>query len=134
MLQFLYYNFGGIAFFISGYAIFSLFYGVFHWQWFFAKMIGDAVGITLNFLVQHHLAFRKESKKLSQKQQLERYIPLSVFNIFLDYTIVGSLKWLGITPFIGMWMSSSFFTVWNYLIYKYWVFRKVKRTTKSKKI
>lgn len=133
MLQFLYYNFGGIAFFLSGYAIFSLFYGVFGWKWFFAKMAGDSVGLTLNFLIQHFVAFRKEAKKVSKKQQIERYVPLSIFNIFLDYAIVGGLKWLGVTPFIGMWISSLFFTVWNYFLYKFWVFHKERRAKKQSK-
>ncbi len=40
----------------------------------------------------------------------------------LDYFIVYWLKGVGITPYIGQFISSGFFTVWKYLWYRLWVF------------
>jgi hypothetical protein len=54
---------------------------------------------------------------------LKKFVPFSLFNIPIDYAIVGGLKWLGVTPFLGLWISSLFFTVWKWLWYKHWVFR-----------
>jgi hypothetical protein len=50
-------------------------------------------------------------------------VPFSLFNIPIDYAIVGGLKWLGVTPFLGLWISSIFFTIWKWLWYKHWVFK-----------
>jgi hypothetical protein len=51
----------------------------------------------------------------------------------LDYAIIGGLKAIGITPYIGFFISSLFFTVWSWLWYKYWVFPEgVKQLEREK--
>lgn len=122
----MYFNFGGIAFFVSGYAVFALLYGVFNVHWLIAKGIADLIGWTLNYLIQRYLAFRKESKDIPQKKLLKKYIGFSLLNVLIDYALVGGLKLLGVSPFLGLWISSLFFTVWKYIWYKLWVFKKPK--------
>lgn len=126
ILQFVYFNFGGIAFFVSGYAVFALLYGVFNVHWLIAKGIADLIGWTLNYLIQRYLAFRKESKDIPQKKLLKKYVSFSLLNVLIDYALVGGLKLLGVSPFFGLWISSLFFTVWKYIWYKWWVFKKPK--------
>jgi len=46
----------------------------------------------------------------------------------LDQGIVGGLREIGISPYIGQFVSSGFFTVWNWLWYSMWVFKKQKKT------
>jgi hypothetical protein len=36
--------------------------------------------------------------------------------------IVASLKSVGLTPYLGQFVSSGFFTIWNYFWYRFWVF------------
>lgn len=126
LLQFVYFNFGGIAFFVSGYAIFALLYGLLHWHWLLAKIIADVVGWTLNYIIQRYVAFRSEAKASSNKRILKRFISFSLLNVPLDYALVGGLKLLGVSPFLGLWLSSLFFTAWKYCWYKWWVFQKPK--------
>ncbi len=45
--------------------------------------------------------------------------------------IVGGLRAIGITPYIGQFISSGFFTVWNWLWYSMWVFKKQKPAHKK---
>ena len=40
----------------------------------------------------------------------------------MDYAIIWGLTFIGITPYIGFFISSGFFTVWSWLWYKHWVF------------
>lgn len=122
VLQFVYFNVGGVVFFVSGYAIFALLYGLLHWHWFVAKGIADLTGWGLNYLVQHYLAFAEAARAQGHKQVLKKYVPFSLLNVLIDYAIVGGLNWLGVSPFLGLWLSSLFFTIWKWLWYKKWVF------------
>lgn len=122
LLQFIYFNFGGLVFFVSGYLLFALLYGLFHWWWLLAKGIADLVGWVLNYLVQHYLAFNDSARQQGHKKVLKKYVPFSLLNVLIDYAIVGGLKWIGITPFLGLWISSLFFTLWKWLWYKHWIF------------
>lgn len=123
VLSFFYYNLGGGIFFASGYAIFTLLYGLLGWDWLISKAISDGIGWTLNYLVQRELAFAGTAKNKGHAQSMRRLLPFSFANIPIDYAIVGGLKWLGVTPYIGLWISAIFFTIWKWLWYKNWVFK-----------
>jgi len=122
-VQFLYFNMGGVSFFVLGYAIFALLYGVFHAPWWLSKIIADAVGATSNYFIQRYVAFRLESQHIDSRTLLSKFGILSLTNIVIDYAIVAGLKALGVTPFIGLIASASFFTLWKYIWYKLWVFK-----------
>jgi len=128
VIQFAWFNLGGVAFFVSGYGVFVVLYGIFSWRWWVAKIIADLTGWSINYLVQRFLAFREESKHHTEKKLFAKFSAISLVNVPIDYAIVGGLKLLGVTPFLGLWISSLFFTVWKYLWYKYWVFRVVERS------
>lgn len=121
-LQFGKYLIGGNVYFISGYLVFALCYSVFHWGWFWAKVAADVIGWSLNYFVQRYWAFAGEHKKLSEMQHVGRYIFIESVGFVLDYLIIGGLNYVGITPYIGFFISAGFFTVWSFLWYKYWVF------------
>lgn len=121
--QFAAYNVGGIAYFVVGYGLFVLLYGVYGMPWWAAKAVGDICGWTVNYVLQRYVTFRRESRNHRERALLARFTTISVLNIPLDYAIVGGLKLLGVSPFIGLWLSSLFFTLWKYIWYKHWVFR-----------
>ena len=122
--QFIVFNVGGIAFFVTGYSVFALLYGVFSWQWWQAKFVADIAGWTVNYLIQRYWAFAQESQNIRDRYILRRFILISLANVPIDYAIVGLLNWLGVSPYIGLWVSSLFFTAWKYLWYRLWVFRQ----------
>jgi hypothetical protein len=124
LMQFLYFNLGGVVFFVTGYLLFTLLYGLLHWYWLLAKGVADLAGWALNYLVQHYLAFPGVAREQGHKQLLKKFIPFSLLNVLIDYAIVGGLRLVGISPFLGLWISSLFFTVWKWLGYKHWVFAK----------
>lgn len=126
IVQFGEYMVGGALYFWSGYGVFAVVYSGFHVNWFWAKVAGDIVGRSINYLVQRYWTFARDTKKAKETSRVERYTVISVVSIALDYGIVGGLKWLGITPYIGQLASASFFTVWNWLWYRLWVFPRRK--------
>jgi putative flippase GtrA len=112
---------GGGVYFGLGYAIFALGYSGFHWWWLWAKLLADSISWSANYLVQRFWAFSKQHH-LSEMQHAGRYLFIESIGFVLDYMIIGGLKAIGITPYIGFFISGIFFTVWSWFWYKYWVF------------
>jgi putative flippase GtrA len=129
-VQFVKYFIGGTSYFWACYAIFATCYSGLHWAWWPAKMAGDAVGWTLNYLLQRYWAFTSKNLKKHEGAALAKYVLLTAFNFALDYAIVGSLKAVGVSPYIGFFVSAGFFTVWNYAWLRFWVF--LGKTSASK--
>ncbi len=120
--QFLRYYVATWSYFWSGYLIFAVCYSGLHWQWWPAKMAGDVVGWTLNYLLQRYWAFANQSFKKREGAALVKYIIITACNFALDYAIVGGLKHIGISPYVGFIISAGFFAVWNFVWYRFWVF------------
>ena len=127
--QFVKYLIGGGIYFWSGYAVFALCFSGLKWSWFPAKIAADVVGWSLNYIVQRYWAFNSDRLRLSEMQHVGRYIFIESIGFVLDYLIIGGLYYLGITPYIGFFISAAFFTVWSFLWYKFWVFPS--QTTKN---
>jgi putative flippase GtrA len=119
--QFLKYLAGGGLYFWSGYAVFAVGYSIFHLWWLWAKIAADAIGWTLNYLAQRYWAFA-EQHHLREIEHIGRYLLIGAVGLTLDYLIIAGLNAVGITPYIGFFISAGFFMGWNWLWYKYWVF------------
>jgi putative flippase GtrA len=122
LIQFLEYVIGGSVYFWSGYLVFALCYSGFHWDWLWAKIAADAVGLSLNYLVQRYWAFNNKNLKKHELGTAGKYSLISALNLVLDYLIIWGLKTIGISPYLGFFISAGFFGVWNYLWYRFWVF------------
>ncbi|HET9721875.1 MAG TPA: GtrA family protein [Candidatus Saccharimonadales bacterium] len=122
VVQFLEYMVGGGVWFWSGYGIFAICYSGFGWNWLWAKMLADAVGWTLNFLIQRYWAFNDPRLAHKGIRVSKRYAAITALNFVLDYLLIWGLKSIGITPYIAFFISAALFTAWNYLWYKLWVF------------
>jgi putative flippase GtrA len=119
--QFAKYMSGGSLYFWSGYAVFAICYSLLHLWWLWAKVAADVIGWSLNYIVQRYWTFA-EQHHLREIEHLGRYLFIETIGFILDYAIIGGLKAIGITPYIGFFISAAFFTVWSWLWYKYWVF------------
>ncbi len=122
VVQFVKYAVSGGAYFWCGYLIFFLCYSVAHWNLWWAKLSANIVGWLVNFTLQRYWAFNNAELKKHQTQVTGRYAVITLTDFMLDYVIVASLKAVGISPYIGQFISSGFFTFWNYLWYRFWVF------------
>jgi len=95
---------------------------VFHLNLWWAKLAANIFGWTINYLLQRYWVFKNPKLAKHQTEVTTRYIMITLVDFVLDYLIVASLKSVGITPYIGQFVSSGFFTFWNYLWYRFWVF------------
>lgn len=122
-IQLLQYFIGGGAFFWSGYIAFAVFDGLLGWPLFIAKQLANLIGLSANYIIQDRLAFKDpKAKKLLNRRRTGRYITITIINLGIDYLIVAGLNEVGISPYLGQFASAGFFTIWNFLWYKYWVF------------
>jgi putative flippase GtrA len=121
----------GNAQFWSGYLAFALFDAGFGMAFWPAKSLSYFIGVSVNFLLERFWVFKQ--KKITKRQvqtTASRFYLLMFVNFLLDLAIVGGLRELGLTPYLGQFVSAGFFTVWNYLLFKLWVFAR-KRHSKG---
>lgn len=119
------YMVAGGAWFWSGYVIIVFTHE--HIGLFAANFIGNAVGITLNFILERYWVF-KTKRPTTLTIATQRYIVYTALNAFLlNYLILRSLQNVGIEPAIGQFIAAAFFTFWNYFWYKVWVFKGAER-------
>lgn len=114
----------GGAWFWSGYLLFALLYSVFGMGVVPAKIISYLFGLTVNFLLQRYWVFDSRDARKQLDVVTGRYVALSVVNLGIDTLIVWALAEVGITPYIGQFISAGFFTIWNYVWYRLWVFAR----------
>lgn len=109
----------GGAWFWSGYTIIALLNDIIPLFW--ANFIGNAVGLTINYLLNRFWVFASKTQKTPASAL--RYALYTGINAFgLNYLILSFLRRNGIEPEIGQFIASAFFTVWNYFWYKHYVF------------
>jgi putative flippase GtrA len=118
------YLISGGAWFWSGYAMFAVLYSVLGQDIIIAKIISYIFGLIVNFLLQRFWVFDSRDARKELDKVTGRYVVLSVINLGIDTIIVWGLNQFGITPYIGQFVSAGFFTGWNYIWYKLWVFAR----------
>jgi len=130
VVQFVQYLISGGAYFWVGYFILIFLNDYFHntqgWSvkkslW-WATIISNVIGWTVNYLLQRFWVFNNKSLNKNKTQVTGRYIFITLVDFVLNYFILLGLNNIGISPKIGQFISSGFFTVWNYLWYRFWVF------------
>lgn len=116
------YSLSGGAYFWSGYIVFFICDHYLGWNLWWAKLLANIVGVTVNYLLERFWVFRHTRHVPAYKKAPTRYIVLTLTNFVIDYWIVRGLQAVGITPYIGQFISAGFFWGWNWVWYKYWVF------------
>ena len=109
----------GGAYFWSGYFIIVFLTPVIGLWW--ANLLGNGVGVTVNFILERFWVFEgSRSRRLTQVTG--RYVVFTSVNFLINYVILRGLQSVGVPVAIGQFIAAGFFTVWNYLWYKHWVF------------
>ncbi len=122
--QVIQYSITGGAWFWSGYAMFAVCYSFFGFDIVVSKVISYIFGLIVNFLLERFWVFDSRDARKDLDKITFKYIVLSTINLLIDTSIVWSLNRAGVTPYIGQFVSAGFFTVWNYIWYKMWVFAR----------
>lgn len=108
---------GGGAYFWSAWLIIT--FGEKYVGLWWANIIGNSIGIVLNYLFQRFLAFPGRNILNSGW----RFAIITIVNLFLSYCILRWLTNTGIELWFAQFISAGIFTAWNYVWYKLWVFK-----------
>jgi|SRR5579862_357743 len=122
IIQFIEYMVSGGVYFWVGYGLLDYLYYAAHWSLWWSTILSNVAGWSVNFVLQRFWVFNNKTLKSHQTQVTTRYIIITLADFVLNYFILYALKGIGITPAIGQFISSAFFTVWNWFWYKLWVF------------
>lgn len=126
-VQFVEYMISGGLYFWTGYLAFFICYSGLHWTLWWAKILADVVGWVVNYGLQRFWVFSSPSLSEHRIEVTKRYAIITLVDFLLDYVIVRELKVWGLTPYLGQFVSAGFFTVWNYVWYRWWVFPETHR-------
>jgi putative flippase GtrA len=126
LIQFAEYMVGGGVYFWGGMAVFALLFDGLHAAWWSAKVTADIFGWSANYLIQRNWAFYDPKLKGQDRRIVFRYVLVNGIDLIFDYLIVWAFVHNGLTPYAGFFASAAFTTVWDYLWYRFWVFKPAK--------
>ena len=132
IVQFVEYMISGGVYFWVGYGVFAALWSGLKWSLWWATITSNLIGWTVNYLLQRDWVFKNDSLNKHKTQVTSRYIFITLIDFLLNYVILYSLRQAGITPYIGQFISSGFFTIWNYVWYRFWVFPEKLSGRKAK--
>lgn len=114
---------GGGVYFWGGLGVFAVCFDLLHWRWWVSKGLADIFGWSANFAIQRYWAFYDPKLKGQNRRVIFRYVLINGIDLIFDYAIVAACIYNGLTPYIGFFASAAFTTVWDYLWYRFWVFK-----------
>lgn len=112
----------GGASFVLDLGLLALCYRVFGWPLWLATAAGFWGSFFFNFSLQRRFAFRTDTTVLGGAF---RYSLLLGVNTLATIGIVWVFEEIGAGIVIGKVVATGATTVWNYFLYKYWVFPRV---------
>ena len=121
----------GGAYFWGGYLVFFVVDKGLHGSFFWAKSVSTLAGWSINYVLQRYWVFKNPDLKDHETAVSFRYGIVTIANFVIDYFLVLSLKNFGLSPYLGQFVSAGFFTVWNYVLYKYYVFSNSDKMVKK---
>jgi putative flippase GtrA len=101
LIQFAEYMVSGGVYFWVGYALLDYLYYAAHWSLWWATIVSNIAGWSVNFILQRYWAFNNKSLKSRQTEVTTKYIFITLVDFLLNYFILYGLKMVGITPAIG---------------------------------
>lgn len=113
------YLFAGGAAFIVDLGLLAVFREVLGWPTWFAAGLAFLVSFAFTYTVQRYFTFDSRSP---QGLAMLRYTMLVAFNTLATAAIVAFVDFADGGWFLGKVIATSVTTVWNYFLYRYWVF------------
>lgn len=123
LVQFGEYMVGGGVYFWGGLGVFAISYNILGWPWWISKGLADIIGWSANYAIQRYWAFYNPRLKGQDRRVVTKFVIVNAVDLVFDYLIVWGFVHNGITPYAGFFASAAFTTVWDYLWYRFWVFR-----------
>ena len=117
---------GGLSFALD-LGLLALLHEVFGVALWVATPIAFIVSLVFNFLLQRMFTFRATNKG---SVSAVKYILLVILNITVSDLVVTGFDALGWSYIIGKTTATILTTVWNYFLYRHWIFQRTSHNTK----
>lgn len=121
LIQLSRYMVSGIIAFLTEYIIFTILLYLSTHNIILSNVISMSTGFVISFLLNRHWSFKSKSNPYIQIFML---FFLFIINLFISTETIFYLSHLfGLTPFISKIMMMIFIALWNFIIYKKFIFR-----------
>jgi putative flippase GtrA len=95
---------------------------------FTSSAIGFLSGFFIHFpLNRNKVFFSQQGQRFKIKTQILLYVFLSVFNLISTSLAVALLVHLGLQIVISKFLVAGVFVIWNFAVFKFFIFRSVKK-------
>lgn len=123
LIEFIKLQLAGNILFWGTYLGFFLLYEFANWTEVASLAIASVIAHALFFIANSEWVFDENGERRKTSGELTRFVVFMGINYFINLGIIYGLSYfLGITPYIGQFISAMFFTIWTFVGLKYWVF------------
>lgn len=127
-IQFIKVNIAGNILFLTTYIGFPVFHEVLGWERITSLVVASLIGNVIFFILDKEWVFNTSSNSRKTRREVMRFIIFMTLNFFINIAIVeGLARLFDITPYVGQFVAAGFFTVWNFIGLKFWVFQENHR-------
>lgn len=119
------YIFSGVAALIVDYLFFVFFYFIIHSSVEIAVPVGLTAGLITSFALNKFLTFSDTRTRSVRQTTMQVVLYLLLFgfnNLFTIYLINGGISF-GLSPAFGKIIATVLITLWNFILYKKYIFR-----------
>lgn len=116
----------GNILFWGTYIGFFLLHELAHWHETLALAIASICAHALFFIVNKEWVFDDKTGKRKTSSEVIRFVLFMGLNYFINIGIITGLShFFNITPYIGQFIAAVFFTAWNFIGLRFWVFQEM---------
>lgn len=109
---------GGLAFLVD-LGLLALFHEVFGWQTWLAAGMAFIISFAFTYTIQRYFTFGSQAP---HGPALFKYAVLVAFNTLATAAIVAAIDLTPAGWVVGKVVATVATTIWNYFVYRYWVF------------
>lgn len=116
---------GNILFWVT-YAGFFVLHELLGWADLSALATASIVAHLCFFIADKEWVFNDKTGQRKTGVEVVRFILFMGMNYFINLGIIAGLdKYFDVSPYIGQFVAAAFFTVWNFVGLRFWVFQEV---------
>ncbi len=105
------------------FSTFAIQWDFFHISYKIATTTSYTLAILFNFISNRRVTFKRSGKNLSS--HIYRYLTMVILNYGITIGMVhGTVKFLALSPYIGLLSAIVVTTITGFTLSKYWVFNK----------
>jgi putative flippase GtrA len=131
--QVIFFGVVGVVTLLIDLAVTTSLYHLLHFPPYLASGIGFLSGFFFNFPMNRKKVFHhSELDRFSLRTQIAQYIGLCIFNLFMTGILTQLLVHSGVEIAIAKILITAVIAVWNFLLFKLYIFSKVPTPDQEK--